>query len=40
MRDVTIAGDETMPALRLGTWMMGERPECRAEEIAALAGDA
>lgn len=36
MRAVTIAGDEMVPCLGQGTWNMGERPNARADEIAAL----
>jgi len=36
MRTVTIAGGERVPALGQGTWMMGERPDRRADEAAAL----
>jgi diketogulonate reductase-like aldo/keto reductase len=36
MRTVSIARDETAPCLGQGTWKMGERPELRADEIAAL----
>jgi diketogulonate reductase-like aldo/keto reductase len=36
MRTVSIAGDEAVPCLGQGTWNMGERPERRADEIAAL----
>jgi diketogulonate reductase-like aldo/keto reductase len=33
---VALPGGETVPALGQGTWMMGERPDRRATEIAAL----
>ena len=36
MRGITIAGGETVPCLGQGTWNMGDRPERRADEIAAL----
>lgn len=36
MPTVTLPGGETIPALGLGTWMMAERRQNRAEEIAAL----
>ena len=36
MREITIAGGETVPCLGQGTWNMGERPERRTDEIAAL----
>ncbi len=36
MRDVTLADGDTVPALGQGTWMMGERRDRRAAEIAAL----
>jgi len=36
MKMVELAGGEAVPALGQGTWMMGERPQRRADEIAAL----
>ena len=36
MKTVTRSGGETVTALGQGTWTMGERPERRADEIAAL----
>jgi diketogulonate reductase-like aldo/keto reductase len=36
MRIVTLPGGEQVPSLGQGTWMMGERPDRRAGEIAAL----
>ncbi len=36
MRTVRLPGGEHVPALGLGTWMMGDEPGRRAEEIAAL----
>jgi diketogulonate reductase-like aldo/keto reductase len=36
MREVRIARDQAVPCLGQGTWNMGERPERRADEIAAL----
>lgn len=36
MRAVGIAGGESVPCLGQGTWMMGERPDRRSAEIAAL----
>lgn len=36
MREVGIAGGEGVPCLGQGTWMMGERPDRRAGEIAAV----
>ncbi len=36
MRHVTLPGGEIVPALGQGTWFMGERPDRRAAEIAAL----
>ena len=36
MKIVTLPRGETVPALGQGTWMMGERHERRADEIAAL----
>jgi diketogulonate reductase-like aldo/keto reductase len=36
MKTVTLPDGETIPALGQGTWMMGERPNRRDEEIAAL----
>lgn len=36
MKAVTLPSGEMVPALGQGTWMMGERQECRADEIAAL----
>ncbi|VVE02580.1 aldo/keto reductase [Pandoraea horticolens] len=36
MRDITLPGGETVPVLGQGTWMMGEKPERRREEIDAL----
>lgn len=36
MQTVTLPGGERVPALGMGTWMMGESPATRAEEIATL----
>ena len=36
MKTVTLPDGETVPALGQGTWMMGERHDRRADEIAAL----
>ncbi len=36
MKTVRLPGGEDVPALGLGTWMMGDDPGRRAEEIAAL----
>jgi diketogulonate reductase-like aldo/keto reductase len=36
MREVHLPGGETVPALGQGTWMMAERADRRAAEIAAL----
>ena len=36
MRTVTIADGESVPCLGQGTWNLGERPDRRASEIAAL----
>ncbi|WP_442681645.1 aldo/keto reductase [Sphingomonas sp. ASY06-1R] len=36
MKRVTLPGGETVTALGQGTWMMGEQPAHRADEIAAL----
>ncbi|WP_267379457.1 MULTISPECIES: aldo/keto reductase [unclassified Sphingomonas] len=36
MRTVSLPGGEQVPALGQGTWMMGERPDRRSDEIAAL----
>ena len=36
MKIVTLPSGETVPALGQGTWMMGERHDRRADEIAAL----
>lgn len=36
MKYVTLPSGEQLPALGMGTWMMGERRAARAEEIAAL----
>ncbi len=36
MKTVALPGGECVPALGQGTWMMGEQPDRRAEEIAAL----
>ena len=36
MKTVTLPGGEKVPALGQGTWMMGERQERRADEVAAL----
>ena len=36
MNSVTLPGGETMPALGLGTWRMGERTRARAAEVAAV----
>lgn len=36
MRFLSLPGGETVPVLGLGTWMMGERAEAAAAEVAAL----
>ncbi len=36
MKTVTLPGGETIPALGIGTWRLGERKRSRAEEIAAV----
>jgi len=36
MHTVTLPGGERIPALGMGTWMMGESRQSRAEEIATL----
>lgn len=36
MREITIATAEQVPCLGQGTWRMGERPDRRSDEIAAL----
>ena len=36
MKKVILPGGEAVPALGMGTWMMGEEPRRRAEEIATL----
>lgn len=36
MKTVCLPGDERVPALGMGTWMMGEGLVARAEELAAL----
>jgi len=36
MKSVTLSTGEQVPALGMGTWMMGETPARRAEEIATL----
>lgn len=36
MKVVELKGGETVPAMGQGTWMMGERPDRRSAEIAAL----
>ena len=36
MKTVMLPSGETVPALGQGTWMMGERPDTRDAEIAAL----
>lgn len=36
MKTVRLPSGETVPALGMGTWMIGERPARRAEEIATL----
>jgi len=36
MKTVRLPSGETVPALGLGTWMMGDDPSRRVEEIAAL----
>ena len=36
MKNLTLPGGETVPALGQGTWMMGERHDRRADEVAAL----
>lgn len=36
MKTVNLPGGETIPALGMGTWNMGEKPAARAEELATL----
>ena len=36
MRSVVLPGGESVPALGLGTWRMGERARRRADEVRAL----
>ncbi|WP_454723083.1 MULTISPECIES: aldo/keto reductase [Cupriavidus] len=36
MNTVNLPGGETVPALGMGTWNMGEAPAARAEELATL----
>ncbi|MBN9114283.1 MAG: aldo/keto reductase, partial [Pandoraea sp.] len=36
MRKIALPQGDTVPVLGQGTWMMGEKPERRREEIAAL----
>lgn len=36
MRSVTLPGGERVPALGLGTWMMGERGGYEPESVTAL----
>jgi aldehyde reductase len=36
MKYVTLPAGEQVPALGMGTWMIGDEPSSRAEEIAAL----
>jgi len=36
MKSVILPGGPQVPAIGLGTWKMGEDPECRAAEVAAL----
>src|SRR5689334_9241726 len=36
INQVTLPGGETVPALGLGTWMMGDHRNRRGEEVAAL----
>ncbi|MGJ9462093.1 aldo/keto reductase [Actinotignum sp. GS-2025g] len=36
MRNITLANGDTVPALGLGTWFLGDNPASRQEEIAAL----
>ena len=36
MKHVTLPGGESVPALGMGTWMIGEDAATRAEEIASL----
>ncbi|WP_020204276.1 MULTISPECIES: aldo/keto reductase [Cupriavidus] len=36
MKTVNLPGGETVPALGMGTWNMGEKPAARAEELATL----
>ena len=36
MKTVTLPCGEQAPAFGMGTWMLGEDPACRAEEIATL----
>ena len=36
MKTVVLPDGKQVPALGMGTWMMGENPACRTREIAAL----
>lgn len=36
MKTLVLPGGERVPALGMGTWMMGEQPSRRADELAAL----
>ena len=36
MHNITLANGDTVPALGLGTWFLGDNPASRQEEIAAL----
>ena len=36
MKTIPLPNGERVPALGQGTWMMGERPNARADEIASL----
>jgi diketogulonate reductase-like aldo/keto reductase len=36
IRAVSLPDGDTVPALGLGTWYMGERPDRRPTELAAL----
>ena len=36
MKIVTLPSGESVPALGMGTWMLGETPSCRAQEISTL----
>ena len=39
MKTVVLPDGKQVPALGMGTWMMGENPACRTREIAALQHD-